>query len=603
MEKLGELVFRGRKPIVAAAGIIVIVAALAIPRIAKDVDWSLCLQKGSDPHRAEMLLREKFGGSLPVQVLIEGDAKSPVTLKSMRFLERYLETVPFVSKTQSIASVIAEMNDVMNDRYVVPETEEGVANLLLLIEDEEIMEQMVNRTNTDALIMGKLETMDTVKLVQAVEQADQFVRLLPSQQVVLDLGTAPPDLGSPSARRGTESEVRNALLEVRKQRIIDKVVWDFKKQEIDVDRNKVEAIVDTALAQAVPTADAYAAVQKKVLDYLLSEESEVEVTSQKTAQAVATGVVEDMKANGNIPAQRVEAVLRLSMGKISSEDASLLAGSLERVIFEAVGEARVNSTLWELEAMFPSGQSATTNVWSGDLKKDLKGSLWEMNENMLLLAKDEYQELSDRFELPKGEEFQIKFSHTGLAPVLNKMEKELIPTQLKSVLIALVFVFLLLAVVFRSIRIGLVSIVPIILTILVNFATMGYLGIGLDSFTAMIASIAIGLGVDYVIHFTSRFKREFAIDHNELGALKRTWSTTGVAIVINALSVGLGFAVLLLAGGQHMRRFGGLITLTMLTSAIFTLTVLPAITLLVKPRYLREDVKLRTEGQPVPASD
>ncbi len=75
-------------------------------------------------------------------------------------------------------------------------------------------------------------------------------------------------------------------------------------------------------------------------------------------------------------------------------------------------------------------------------------------------------------------------------------------------------------------------------------------------------------------------------------ALKRTLSTTGVAILINALTVGLGFAVLLLAGGQHVRRFGGLVALTVLLSALFTFTVLPAIIVILKPKFMRKEKEI-----------
>jgi hypothetical protein len=61
-----------------------------------------------------------------------------------------------------------------------------------------------------------------------------------------------------------------------------------------------------------------------------------------------------------------------------------------------------------------------------------------------------------------------------------------------------------------------------------------------------------------------------------------------VAILINALTVGAGFAVLLLAGGQHMRRFGGLVALTVLLSAFFTFTVLPVAVMLLKTKTLKE---------------
>lgn len=74
---------------------------------------------------------------------------------------------------------------------------------------------------------------------------------------------------------------------------------------------------------------------------------------------------------------------------------------------------------------------------------------------------------------------------------------------------------------------------------------------------------------------------------DELKALQKTLSTTGVAILINTLTVGIGFAVLLLSGGQHVRRFGGLVALTVFLSALFSFTVLPATLLLVKPKFLK----------------
>lgn len=88
-------------------------AVIAIPKIIKDVDWTLCLKRGSKPWQAEMLMRSRFKGSLPIQISITGDIKDPATLKTMRYLERYLETLPLVSKSQSLATVLSEMNEIM----------------------------------------------------------------------------------------------------------------------------------------------------------------------------------------------------------------------------------------------------------------------------------------------------------------------------------------------------------------------------------------------------------------------------------------------------------------------------------------------------------
>jgi uncharacterized protein len=179
--------------------------------------------------------------------------------------------------------------------------------------------------------------------------------------------------------------------------------------------------------------------------------------------------------------------------------------------------------------------------------------------------------------------------------VLKQMEEELTPTQVESVAITLAVVVVLLGLIFRSWVGGILALAPLVVTILVNFGVMGFLNIGLDSFTAMVASIAIGLGIDYAIHFTHRLRKELATAAGDAEeALRRTLSTSGVAIIVNAASVGLGFLVLLAAGGQHIRRFGGLSSLTMFVAAALTLTLLPALFLRVRPRFLEQKVPSAT---------
>jgi len=174
-----------------------------------------------------------------------------------------------------------------------------------------------------------------------------------------------------------------------------------------------------------------------------------------------------------------------------------------------------------------------------------------------------------------------------MASVLKEMEDELTPTQVQSLLTTLLFVIVLLALVFRSFGGAVLMVVPLVGTILINFGVMGYLGIGLDAFTAMVASIAIGLGIDYAIHFAHRYRRELsAAGGDAAAALTQTMATSGAAILVNSASVGLGFLVLLAAGGQHIRRFGGLTSLTMLVAGTLTLTLLPALFLWIRPKFL-----------------
>ncbi len=570
MEHMAHIVFKNKTAIVILSGVIVILAVAIIPMIEKDVDWSLCLKKGSKAHRAEMLLRRDFGGTLPIQVLVKGDIKGPFTLKAMRYLERYMETVPSVAESKSIASVMSEMNDVMNGRYVVPETREGVANLWFLIEDEEIVEQMVKEDESEALIQAKIDTWHTGTMSKAVDNINRFIASLPEKVVVVKLDEVSP-------------EARDALLKIRSKRIADNILRDIERRGIKVERGEVNSIVKTALFEEGLKEEGYNKVQRKVVDYLLSEGAEVERVSEVEASAIAEDVVKKLKRKASINGEEILAIAKSKIKKVSKEDMSELAKSLEVIVREAVGEARVAFVLGKIRGILPPDSDRIR-----DLFRDLKGDLWEMNENLVALRMDDYNGLPEITDFSKTRELSVSFENTGLAAVLKKMEEELTPTQVLSLLIALVLVAVTLGLIFRSFSIGIVGVIPITLTILVNFAVMGLLNIGLDSFTAMIASVAIGLGIDTDVHFISCFKREFSSLRDELNALKRTFSTTGVAILINALTVGLGFAVLLLAGGQHVRRFGGLVALTVVVSAFFTFTVLPAIMMVIKPRFLRE---------------
>ncbi|NOZ69959.1 MAG: MMPL family transporter [Deferribacteres bacterium] len=569
LQHVAELVFNHKKAILIFSGLIVIAAATAIPRIEKDVDWSLCLQKGSKPYHAEMLLRRDFGGTLPVQVLVGGDINDPFTLKAMRYLERYLETVPSVGETHSIAGVISEMNNVLNDRYVVPETKEGVANLRFLLEGEDILKQLVKEDDTEALIQAKVDTWHTATMAEAVDAINAFIGSLPEKLVVVETGSIFPEAGE-------------AVFKIRRKRITDNLLLDMKRRRMEVERERLGSIVGTALSEKELTRDGYVRVRRKVEEYLLSNEAEIEAIPPAEAAAMAGDIVERLGRNAGIGEAEILTLAQSAIKQAAPEDLKALAQSLEVVVSEAVGEIRVTSALGKIRRLLPPDSDRVR-----DLLRDLKGDLWEMNENLVALSMGEYRRLPAIPVSAKVRELAVSFENTGLAAVIKKMEEELVPTQVFSLFIALILVAITLAFIFRSPAAGITGIIPISLTILVNFAVMGYFKISLDSFTAMIASVAIGLGIDTDVHFMSCFKREFSRLGNELKALKKTFSTTGVAILINALTVGLGFAVLLLAGGQHIRRLGGLVALTVLLSALFTFTVLPAVILWIKPEFLR----------------
>jgi len=126
------------------------------------------------------------------------------------------------------------------------------------------------------------------------------------------------------------------------------------------------------------------------------------------------------------------------------------------------------------------------------------------------------------------------------------------------------------------VRFGLLSMIPLGFTITFNFGIMGWLGIPLDTATTMLASIAIGIGVDYTVHFLSRFRRGRSEGHKPTEAVAETIQTTGKAIVFNVLAVAAGFAVLLLSSFGPIATLGAMVAFSMGISGLAALTLLPA---------------------------
>jgi len=166
---------------------------------------------------------------------------------------------------------------------------------------------------------------------------------------------------------------------------------------------------------------------------------------------------------------------------------------------------------------------------------------------------------------------------TGV-PVLGEKLMDLILTsQIRSLISAVVFAFLITSVLLKSIRRGAFCSIPIAVTVLLNFGIMGWSAIPLDVATSMIASIAVGIGIDYSIHFYTRYREELR-NHSDIEqALNRAIHTVGRANSFNAIAVTAGFLVLLFSTFPPLRMFGLLSSVTMLLSFLGAMILLPSL--------------------------
>ena len=183
---------------------------------------------------------------------------------------------------------------------------------------------------------------------------------------------------------------------------------------------------------------------------------------------------------------------------------------------------------------------------------------------------------------PKG----YKIEATGNGEMEYTMTKMVVDSQTTSILLSLAMVFIIISLSFKSPWAGIIGAIPLGLTILLNFMVMGYAGIALDLCTSIIASVAIGVGIDYTIHFMETYRVQRALTDDLEEVTKNTFKTSGRGILTNAIAVGLGFCVLLFSRFIILRYIGALVAVVMFTSSTLAMTVIPGLLNAFDPKFM-----------------
>lgn len=189
---------------------------------------------------------------------------------------------------------------------------------------------------------------------------------------------------------------------------------------------------------------------------------------------------------------------------------------------------------------------------------------------------------------PDDDPYVEKIVISGMPAINLMMNEAILVNQIQSIIVTVIVVLLACMFIFRSIAGGFFASIPITFTLIITLGVMGYLGIPINYSTLINASIAVGAGIDYCIHFIERFKYEHIVQKLDFeAAYRRTLETTGLSIVTATLTVGLGFAVLGFSSFKIIKVSGLLVTLSMILSGTLSLTVLPALIIWVKPKFLQ----------------
>jgi predicted RND superfamily exporter protein len=447
--------------------IIVIISAIGASKLVIDNIFVEYFRTDTDIVKSDVFIREKFGGSKVISVVMEADSSEillhPDSLSALDGLNAYLEEkVPSVGKILSFTGLVKRINQVFN----VNESPEGLKGGTISREQET---DDFGFGFDEQFAFGDFEDGESFDFTETAETFPQDVISTPLTAM---------EMAGIFDRAGA---------------VGGDFVWEFKKQ----------VNYEGAAYYEIPTnLEKYGKTSPEELQALVSN-----------YLILLSG---NISAYANDPLEPTAVKSTLQLRTLGQEDTDYVVGLIHRYVAE---------------------------------------------------------------KFPKD----VRVIVGGSALVEASTNTNVVRSVWSSILIALVSMFIIITVSNRSFVAGFIVVVTLGILILINFAVMGFVGIKLNIGTALIASLTIGIGIDYTIHFIEALKRE-----RKGGGdfLFRTYLSPAIAILTDAISVSAGFAVLLLSRFTMMAEFGFLITLSMLLSASAGLILTPALLLFIKPKFV-----------------
>ena len=206
----------------------------------------------------------------------------------------------------------------------------------------------------------------------------------------------------------------------------------------------------------------------------------------------------------------------------------------------------------------------------------IKDSLENLRRNDLI--KKINSDLNTKLGLDRDE-----YKLAGVLILFNNLLQSLFKSQILTLGIVMLGIFLMFLVLFRNIVLASIGVVPNFIAAFFILGIIGLLGIPLDMMTITIAAITIGIAVDNSIHYIYRFKEEFKKINNYNKTLDRCHSTVGVAILNTSITIVFGFSILVLSNFIPTIYFGVFTGIAMMLAMISVLTLLPKLLLVYKP--------------------
>lgn len=297
---------------------------------------------------------------------------------------------------------------------------------------------------------------------------------------------------------------------------------------------------------------------------------EVVLVSSEEDHFLKPEMVQSIQKIRNWAALRPEIIRTLSYGDMLHESYALIADdpSVRSEKFKSAKQVK------GLVTMMSQGGSSPLSDWLTEdgTKARIQLQLRDVGAQATMRFLDTLERI---IESELGKDDTVSVSFTGEAYTGSRGQVAVVSDLFGSLLLAVVLIFLLLAIFFRSIRLALLSIPPNLIPLVATMAYMAWREIPLNVTTVIIFSVSLGLAVNATIHVLARFREEMRHGVGREAALVHAMRGTGRAIVISCVTLMAGFGVLLASSFVPVRVFGELFAVTFGGCLVATLIVLP----------------------------
>lgn len=517
---IARSVLHHKKATIAFIVIMMVIFTLGIPRI--DVETSVKVQMGKN-HPITLLLDyfEKRFGSTDYNYLCvrSQNVKEPFVLREMVRIGKYAARFKNFEDASSLATFLMNLNQAMEGWKAIPIERDKIDNLWFFAQDNSYLKGRISEGEDETLVEFSAEETSSSELREEVAALEEFLKSRPQRVKMVSI-----------KEPGAVDFLVDTIVE-------DLRIFGLEVSNPEVLKEEIKSIVEKPVEAFVGHSADFA--------FLVAHDATLEIEDLGlSVEEVALALENHYKSNNLSISELLERELGLS------EDDALY---LEEVLKNS--ELRIARKM-KAETV----RKVVENMTGEKLNEDFDFVFYE--------ALDEWVYLP----APDGP-VTVEYKVTGAPIISNYVNSKLFNQQARSMFLAFVIVFGLLLLQLRSLRKASIAIVPILLTVYTSFGIMGLLKIPLNVATLMVASIAIGAGIDYTIHFTSRWYRELSLQNPK--ALMTTMLSSGRGIVLNSLAIAGGNYVLATGGISMLRMFGGLVGTVLLVSVLYALVLLP----------------------------